>query len=396
MTMYIEDLILDLNTYVKLNSYDSNVVDSFSNQIFMGRGFTEKQSALAVKLLKKYCGNLELATNKSIEPHLTNPQFRFAIRKLGATPSKRVYVESHEQWGKVIKVEFPYSEEKVNRIRKNRDLASLMVWDADTKSWNFALNEANIKFVCDLTSNDSFVYDEEFKSYADQVDEIIKNMESHIPMLVLEDRKAKFKNISEHLPVIEEENLLASVFLARKSGIYTWDEKINDMLDELGLNPLIKDFLNNNYNGIFEIDSTKESIECLKDIVNHMSPCLFVIPGGSELEKTKMVYNFLISLGYSYDEMSVMFRLPSAAGKHFNDFVKNCCLNNPITEKTKFVFVSIKLPKPVLKAKLKFNSVVSLGRSNVHYTIRDFFKNRENLIYYCEPSRQKELNFAFL
>jgi hypothetical protein len=127
-----------------------------------------------------------------------------------------------------------------------------------------------------------------------------------------------------------------------------------------------------------------------------MSPCLFVLPGGSELDKTKMIYNLLVEQGYSSDEISVMFRLPSSDGKNFNDFVKNCGLNNPITENTKFVFVSIKLPKPVLKSKMKFNSVVSLGRSNVHYTIREFFKNRENLIYYCEPGKQKEYNFGIM
>ncbi len=396
MTVYVEDLIIDLNTYVKVNSFDSNIVNSFSNQIFSGRGFTEKQSLLAVKILKKYCNNLEIATKKIIAPDLENPQFRFAIRKPSSLQTRRVSIDTHSQWGKVIKVEFPYSEEKVGEIRKNRDHLGFAVWDGDAKAWTFSLSETNIKFVRDITSKEPFDYDDEFKNYLGQIDQIVNDMEKYVPMLVLEDNKVVFKNVSEHLPEIDGENILSSVFAARKYGIYTWDERINQILDESNLHPLIKNFLNNDYNGIFEIDSTKESIDCLKDIVNHMSPCLFVIPGGSELEKTKMIYNFLTGLGYSYDEMSVMFRLPSSDGKNFNDFVKNCCLNNPITEKTKFIFVSIKLPKPVLKSKMKFNSVVSLGRTNVHYTIRDFFKNRENLIYYCEPSKQKEFNFGFL
>ena len=109
-----------------------------------------------------------------------------------------------------------------------------------------------------------------------------------------------------------------------------------------------------------------------------------------------MIYNFLTGIGYTSDDMSVMFRLPSSDGKDFNEFVKNCGLNNPISDKTKFVFVSIKLPKPIIKSKMRFNSVISLGRSNVHYTIREFFKNRQNLIYYCEPNKQKEFNFGDL
>lgn len=388
MTMYIEDFILKLSNSVKVNAYDQVIVNSFSTQIFGGRGFTEKQSHLAVKILKKYQKSLELAVKAPVSQFLENPQFRFLIRT-NAAPVKRVYIDDYPQWGKCIKVEFPYNEEKVAQIRKHRDGSSLAVWDSDSKSWNFSLNESNIQFIQKLTNEEVFDYDEEFKKYLEQIDEILKDMENYIPMLVLEDKRAKFKNVSQYLPKIEDENILSSVFLARKSGIYTWDETINDILSEADLHPLIKDFIHNDYEGIFEIDSTTEPIDCLKDIMQHMSPCLFVIPGGSELDKTKMIHNFLIEQGYSSDEISVMFRLPSSEGKNFNDFVKNCGLNNPITEKTKFVFVSIKLPKPVLKSKMKFNSVVSLGRSNVHYTIREFFKNRENLIYYCEPNKQK-------
>ena len=395
MTMYIEDLILKLNSSVKVNSYDQSIVNSFATQLFGGRGFTEKQSTLAIKILKKYQKNLELAVKSSVSQYLDNPQFRFLIRT-NAKPIKRVYIDDYLQWGRCIKVEFPYSEDKVAQIRKHRDSTGLAAWDSESKSWNFSLNESNIQFIQNLTNEEAFDYDEEFKKYLDQISEIVKDMENHIPMLVLEDGKAKFKNVSQYLPKIEDESVLSSVFLARKSGIYTWDEDINNILDQADLHPLIKDFINNNYEGIFEIDSTVESIDCLKDIALHMSPCLFVIPGGSELDKTKMIYNFLVEQGYSSDEISVMFRLPSSDGKNFNDFVKNCGLNNPITENTKFVFVSIKLPKPVLKSKMKFNSVVSLGRSNVHYTIREFFKNRENLIYYCEPGKQKEYNFGIM
>lgn len=396
MTMYIEDLIVYLGNNVKLNSYDNSVVTSFTNQIFSGRGFTEKQSLLALRILKKYTKNLEISLNKSIQAYLNNPQYRFSIRQNANNYTKKVSIVKHSTWGKAIKLEFPFDEGKVNEIRKSRDTLALAVWNSEEKTWNFSLSETNIKFVKDLTANDTFVYDEEFSNLCNQINKIIEHVENFVPMLIFDNNKFRFKNVSDFLPKIEEDNLLTSVFLARKFGIYTWDEHINHRLNEIDLHPLVKKFLDKQYEGIFEIDSSKEHIDCLKDILMHMNPCLFVIPGGTELEKTRLIYNFLTKIGFTNDEMSVMFRLPNAEGKNFNEFVKNCGLNNPITEKTKFVFVSIKLPKPVLQAKLKFNSVVSLGRSNVHYTIRDFFKNRENLIYYCEANKQKEFNFGKL
>lgn len=396
MTTYIEDLILDLNSYVKVNSFDSNVVGSFSYQIFSGKGFTEKQSLLALRILKKYQNSLETAIKRSISNELSNPQYRFTIRKTSSTPVKRVYIGDHPQWGRSIKAEFPYNDDKVNQIRKSRENVGLAAWDGESKSWNFTLNEASIQFVHNLTKDEGFDYDDEFKNYLSQIEEIVNNMEKFIPMLVLDGETVNYKNVSDHIPLLDNTDVISSIFSARKSGIYTWDEKVNQLLEEKKVHPVIKKFLDNDYTGPFEIDSTVEPINCLKDIVDYMSPCLFVIPGGSELEKTTMIYNFLTSLGYTYDQMSIMFRLPSSEGKKFNDFVKNCCLNNPITDKTKFVFVSIKMPKPVLKSNINFNSIVSLGRSNVHYTIREYFKNRNNLIYYCEPSKQKEFNFGDL
>jgi hypothetical protein len=127
-----------------------------------------------------------------------------------------------------------------------------------------------------------------------------------------------------------------------------------------------------------------------------MHPCLIIVPGGMEFAKTKTMYEFLKGQGYQDDEMSVLFRLSTGQGTEFNEFVKDNNLNSPITDRTKFVFVSIKLPKPVVKSKINFQSVISLGKSNVHYTIREFFKNRQNLIYYCEKSSQKEFSFGIL
>ena len=83
-------------------------------------------------------------------------------------------------------------------------------------------------------------------------------------------------------------------------------------------------------------------------------------------------------------------------GGEFNSFVKSNHLNNPISEKTRFVFVSQKMPKPVITSKAYFNCVISMGLHNMHYTIRDFTKNCPNLIYYCEQRPNREINFGDL
>ena len=127
-----------------------------------------------------------------------------------------------------------------------------------------------------------------------------------------------------------------------------------------------------------------------------MSPCLFVIPGGHELKKLSQAYEFLKMLGIPDEQQSVMFRLDSNIDKNFNNFVKETGLNSPITENTKVVFISSKIPKPVLKSNLKFNSVINMGFGGVHYSIRDYVGNHENLVYYTEKKLQKEFDFVIV
>ena len=88
--------------------------------------------------------------------------------------------------------------------------------------------------------------------------------------------------------------------------------------------------------------------------------------------------------------MSVMFRLPSMEGGDFNNFVKNHNLNSPITDETKIVFVGTKLPKSIIKSKIKFNSVINLGQHSAHHTIQEFMNNQENVVIFTELSSTRE------
>jgi hypothetical protein len=84
--------------------------------------------------------------------------------------------------------------------------------------------------------------------------------------------------------------------------------------------------------------------------------------------------------------MSVLFRLSAESGQKFNDFVKNEGLNGPITPETKVVFISTKLPKPLLKSGIKFNTIINLGYAMAHYTIKEYSRNHQNFINFDQKS----------
>lgn len=393
--MNIEDLIISLTlSRIQLNAWDEKLVHSFYDQISRGSGFTEKQSMLAVKTLNRHYVQLSAFLQKDVSPFITKPTFRLPIRQINH--SKILSVATDPIFGKVIKAIFPYNEKIVETIRKNRDDIGYAQWDKEEKCWIFALTENSIQFLSDLAFQEKFELDDEFRNLHEQVQAVIANIENYIPMLVVEDKKPKIANFTKNMPPLESEDLLGAIFEARKKGIFAWDDIISNFLDSDEVDPITRKFLRTEPHENFHVDCDSYDISTLTNIVVHLSPCLVVIPGGSEYENLVTAHTFMKQLGLEDHEMSVMFRLPSTSHEIFNNFVKINNLNSPITEQTKVVFVSSKLPKPVLKSKIKFHCVLNMGFSSVHYTMKDFVGKHENLVFYSKKKEQRDMKFAFL
>jgi len=328
------------------------------------------------------------AVGVQVSNHLANPVFKLPLRVLKVI--KKISIIERNDFGRAIKVEFPYSEERVKFIRENKDRLNYAQWDQELKAWVFSLDEASIVFLLDFVGNESFEFDEEFLTYATQSREIIKNMEQHVPMMILENNQPKLVNVPKNVPELINTDTLAAVFEARRAGVLTWSDEVDQKLEDAGISEEVKSFLTSDYNKKTLINSQTSIVDCLGPIVKYMSPCLFVIPGGSELEKLVMSYEFLSRQNIPNQEMSVMFRLPSMEGGDFNNFVKNHELNSPITDETKIVFIGTKLPKSILKSKIKFNSVINLGQHSAHHTIQEFLANHENVVVFTELSNTRD------
>jgi hypothetical protein len=394
--MNIEDLItaLAFTPQVKLNNWDSQMVYSFSDQISRGNGFTEKQAGVALRIIKRHTLLLSAIVKQDIEKFLKNPTYKYPFRKLNYL--KMISIIDHPVYSRAIKLEFPFNDELVTSIRKHRDDFAHAAWDPEKKGWIFALTEGAIHFLSKLMQTDEFSCDEEFQNYADQTTVICNHMDEFVPMLVLDQEKPVFLNISKNVPNLQSTEILSAVFEARRRGIFIWSEEITEYLNSLDLDENVKKFLQAEANDNLYINCEKTPISCLTDIVTHMSPCLFVIPGGSEFVKLTQAYEFLQTQGIANENISVMFRLDSKIEEKFNIFVKENKLNSPITENTKVVFISSKLPKPVLNSNIKFNAVINMGFGGVRYSIREYVGNHENLIYYTEKKKEKDSQFVLL
>ena len=135
--MYIEDLLSGLMYSVKTNRYDSTLVQSFYEQInYKNLGFTEKQSAIMLKMLRTYKQQINAHVGKDITPWLDNPKFKFSIRTISMVKHISTHISE-----KIIKVKFPYEEKLVNEIKKVRTEFLRAEWQADDKLWIFSLED---------------------------------------------------------------------------------------------------------------------------------------------------------------------------------------------------------------------------------------------------------------
>ena len=206
--MYIEDLISASKTInpIKYNMWDDKIITDFDLQISLGVGFTEKQSALAIKILKKYAPKLSMSLGSDISNYLENPAYKLPIREINT--SKKMSVMDHVLYGRVISVIFPYNETYVTKIKEYKTSNDYRTWSKDLKSWIFSLTETNLKFLMDFAIEENFEISDEIAKLFSQAKEIISNMEHHIPMLVIEDKKPKIVNFDKNLPPLTSTEIL--------------------------------------------------------------------------------------------------------------------------------------------------------------------------------------------
>lgn len=377
-----------------MNPFDEKVVYSFHDQISRGLGFTEKQSHLAVKIVKRHLVKLSTAAGIDVQPFTENPTFRLERRVV--TLGKRISVIPHPVYTKALKVEFPYNDSIVEKIRKDRTTFAHAAWDKDERAWIFALTETAINFLMSTFDLDDVSVDDEFRKYVEQTEIIQNNLDFHVPMLTTVDGSLKLVNVLDRVPQPETTDLVNALFFARNVGVSTWDESISERIVSEKVPKVVTDFLDTQPDKGFEVNLEETPFFELKNVVKNLFPTIFIIPGGSELEKTELSVTFLKELGVDPREISVLFRLPSETSEKFNTFVKENGLNSPVTQDTKAVFISGKVPKTIVDSKIKFNSVVNHSIYSVHYTIREFIKHNHNVIHVVEKKAQRNFNFAVL
>ena len=393
MKLYLEDLICRLasegpylfDPQISLWKGDDTIIYSLAQNPAAGRGYTEKQRNLVIRLVKKYQNQLITHLGQSATDAIDLEEFKFNLVE-PRSQTKSISIED-----KKILVSFPYDEALVATIKKFRDSnkAKLVDWNMEKKVWAFDLEELNVVWIGNNLVPLGFSVDKDFFKIFEEISLVMENIESHIPMLIYTESGFKFINGHKTLPQLATNNVIEAVLLAKYYGISVWDENVANFLKNEEISPVLDKFINESDSENLNFDSTDISIDQFKLMFKFNMPTLIIIPAGHELKYLKSWHSWLKSQNFSEKEISVMFRLDNTSGRDFNDYVRTFDLNTPIHEHTKVVFISQKLPKPIIKSGIDFKFVLNLGSiSGVHYSIASYLQSRPDVIKYTDTKQK--------
>jgi hypothetical protein len=392
--MYIEDILGVLAIRLQANPGDSKFVDSFYDQICKGSGLTEKQSVIALRIISKYVDKINIITKTDILPFIITPTYRLGIRTL--TTVRHISVINAAEEKKLIKVQFPYDDALLQEIKKEMKNFIQAEWVSDDKSWVFSLEDRAIGFFSNWLTGKNFTADAEFNNYVEQASLITANFENYVPMLTFEDKTAKLVNAFHGIPTLTSDTIVTALFEARRAGITIWDSNVDTAITESTVNDVTKQFIKTDPSEPFSVNLEENSIQDLKIILENLSPCIVMVPGGNELSKLESAMTLIKDTDIKNSEISVLFRLPKETGSDFNQYVRDNSLNSPITDTTKVIFLSGKIPKTLIESKIKINCIINYNFYNIHYTLANFLKNHHNVINVISNKKQKKIDDVFL
>ncbi len=390
---YIEDFVaLFAYNQVRVSDYDKKIADSLGWQCIDNKAFTQKQSEIAVRLLKKYRKQFLLLGKSEIELILENPVFRNSIRIIDL--SKSITLDKKDL---KFRIKFPFNQELVTKIRQfgTKNNLSKPFWDPDAKTWTLDLNETSLDFIAmDLLPMD-FEISEEIVKFLEESQKIKENFEDYIPMLIKGQNEYYFKNIKTNF---SSNNLLEALVESVQLGVSVYDDQISEEIDIIcQSNPMYKVFKNQERQN-FVLDKKNISRTQVLSFMKEMNTVNAIfLDENSRAESLKNWIFDLKTCGVDLDEVGVYFRQRNEeGGAEFNTVVKECKLNKSADDNVKWMFLTTKYPKSLVKND-KIAEICLFDNHYVftHHTVQSVIKNSIFNFAHNEHMRQGD-NFVVL
>jgi hypothetical protein len=241
---------------IKLATYDKRFIDSTVDALSRNRGLTDKQVALAIKIITKYKRQW---ASLGLDPSYLETEdipLRLPMREVDRTTSIT-------REGNILRLRFPYHAKLIADMHDHKS-GSYGAWnyDRDGKSWVLDMTEGNLRTLISI---------DEFRSMDWQMDPdvaaLIKTAEDcffeprNIPTMDLSYGDVIFRDVPEQameaFQASRHGNIVMDALIAIKHGItlgpgiknlHDPDHPINSLLDKT-----LWDLTHNRYHGISDI-----------------------------------------------------------------------------------------------------------------------------------------------
>jgi len=375
------------NTQIRPHPKDHETVRSLAESQY---AWTEKQARLALVILKRYLTKFQ-AHGMDIKPLLDNPKYEEEFRVISFDKVVEKYTD--EDGVDKIELRFPYNKKVIQLIRCLKDKrdfpAGYSQYDGEAKKWTFLHTDVTAYYLTLIAAryDFKFVDDSLLKDYEKIRDEVVGHRQASARLI---GGEVILQNAPESLQEYWNENL------KHKSALAQVDSLKNFNISTHGIHVKAKTVVahkiaHNNYHKLWIDSKTFSKNEVVKGLIE-LDCFPLIMPVSGDIHMDEEVEDFwewmnafkahgidlLNECSWGFDVKEPIFkkdidrhndRTYLLDNQKSQEFFENLYELHQmskqfklINDKTKIVFVRNRIPRALIKSKIKPKaSVVGLG-----------------------------------
>ena len=349
---------------VALQPYDQSMILSLGRQLANHLPFTEKQSVIGIRLVKKYEPLLK-KIGLDTKTILSGPVFRWPFRTIDKT--KSLYID-----GESIVIKSPFIPNLVNTIKKRKNPSwKAGTYNPESKEWEFDYNESNVDFLMNAVKGMNFKIDGKIQEDFEKIKLVKENALKDLDMLKLVDGKLTYRNT-----IIDETDLRKSFVIAKSLGCTVYDDNLVKLIPNKDqFDKILYSDSKNHY-----VNKSKFNRSKFNNIISSSRKIFIMLASNNPSDMEDWV-DTLLEGGINATDICVCFRYKN--NNEANEFIKNKQVNT--YDPTKKVFIlSERIPKPIVKDMVRPDMViVDLPTTPSHYKTKIYLENKSTVVYYC-------------
>jgi len=341
------------NSCARLGRFDIPVAQSIGRQLSNNKAFTEKQSAIGLRLVQKYRAQLKDA-GFEVDRILDESIFKWPFRTIEKI--KKLYLQDDK-----LVVKSHFISEIINSFKKKKDNHyTTGNYNPETKEWSFDYNEDNLLYLVKLCSTHKFDIDQEILDKYQQCVDILQD---------------PTKYIQSYEPASNEKHIARKECMEQKlKGNTLFSDSVERLLGD-PIDCIIKQ----DHQGWF-VNSFKYDFENVCDLIRSVDKTVIFCPLHQEDIFKQLVEDLVAYELNTATSICLRFK----GDNPLNNLIKANEMNNFDPDNKIFV-VNNKLPKTVVKAGVHADLAVLLQSvTPSHHKTQHWLSGLPVVLYYTD------------